>query len=342
MRKPWWLSWKLYLAATAVLLLAALYFAYAPLGIGILAGLYAALAAFRDARTVADTPPSRVRSAAQGYVRLVLRGSGTDLDGRPIAGPMSDEPCCYWRLQVERLVTWHKGRAWQVEGKAASTAPILPLEDGTGTCHVMVIHADLHSKAVSFRKFDPHLPPALLACFSPAMRPRLEAAARWRVTETRLPADSDLHALGLFESLPSNRSPFARNPVADALQAGADSAMSGLGRGMAAMALDAAAESTATAAAQWQRLMRRLEGIGPEAAPAGTAMAHILVPDRESGLNRPLVLSDRPGTWLARRYRLYALAGLAFALAMAAILFWLLVQEHPRTMAPILDWLGLS
>ena len=69
------------------------------------AGFYFAFEFFRRARIIEDTPTSRIRSAAQGYVELV--GYGDTIDGPEIVAPLSKTPCTWFRYKVEKLGDKH-------------------------------------------------------------------------------------------------------------------------------------------------------------------------------------------------------------------------------------------
>ncbi len=66
---------------------------------GGLYSLWYGLRSWRENRLVADTPTSRVRSAAQGYVELIGKGRlPAGIDNR---APLSKKPCTWWRYQIE-------------------------------------------------------------------------------------------------------------------------------------------------------------------------------------------------------------------------------------------------
>lgn len=69
------------------------------------AGFYFAFEFFRRARIIEDTPTSRIRSAAQGYVELV--GYGDTIEGPVIVAPLSKTPCTWYRYKVEKLGDKH-------------------------------------------------------------------------------------------------------------------------------------------------------------------------------------------------------------------------------------------
>lgn len=92
--------------------------------------LFAWTSAWRRARAVADTPTSKVASAAQGYVELI--GSGRPLAGAPLISPVSQLPCLWYRYKIERKDSDNK---WVQEDKGESDASFI-LDDGTGECIV--------------------------------------------------------------------------------------------------------------------------------------------------------------------------------------------------------------
>ncbi len=92
--------------------------------------LFAWTSAYRRARAVADTPTSKVASAAQGYVELI--GSGKPLAGAPLMSPHSHLPCLWFRYTVERKDNENK---WVQEDKGESDASFI-LDDGSSECLV--------------------------------------------------------------------------------------------------------------------------------------------------------------------------------------------------------------
>ncbi|MBZ0126597.1 MAG: hypothetical protein C3F19_00840 [Rhodocyclales bacterium] len=92
--------------------------------------LVAWTSAYRRTRAVADTPTSKVASAAQGYVELI--GTGKPLAGAPLMSPLTHLPCLWFRYTVERKDNENK---WVQESKGESDASFI-LDDGTGECVV--------------------------------------------------------------------------------------------------------------------------------------------------------------------------------------------------------------
>ena len=64
--------------------------------------------AWRKNRLVEDTPTSRVRSAAQGYVEFT--GIGKMLEGAPNKAPLSGIPCTWWSYKIEERRSSQRSR----------------------------------------------------------------------------------------------------------------------------------------------------------------------------------------------------------------------------------------
>jgi hypothetical protein len=100
----------------------------AALGILLVTGLLGWVRAIRHARLIADTPTSRIASAAQGYTEL--QGRGQPLDGTPLLSPVNALPVLWYRLVTERRQSDGK---WRVVSTDTSDASFL-LDDGSGQC----------------------------------------------------------------------------------------------------------------------------------------------------------------------------------------------------------------
>jgi hypothetical protein len=105
------------------------------LGVAVLGGGATALRWLKFARLIEDTPTSRVRSAAQGYVEL--SGRGLPLEGTTNPAPLTQRPCVWWRYRIAKKHEGTRGRSdsWQTVSAGQSALPFL-LDDGTGRCIV--------------------------------------------------------------------------------------------------------------------------------------------------------------------------------------------------------------
>ena len=102
----------------------------------VLAGLFGWGVALRRRRAIADTPTSRIASAAQGYVEL--RGTGKPLAGEPLISRLRGMRCLWYSYQVEQ----RDGDRWKTIDSGESDASFL-LDDGSGQCVVDVEGAEI-------------------------------------------------------------------------------------------------------------------------------------------------------------------------------------------------------
>lgn len=148
----------------------------------------------KKARYLLDTPTSKVRSAAQGYVELygVLKeGEGL------LSAPLSAEPCVWWSFAIdEQIETGKETKRWQQVEKGSSGA-LLCLSDGTGEClidpagaHVIPMTKQVwYGSARHPRKDQLH---------SNVLQRLLRGVKRYRYTEQRLHVNEPLYAIGDF------------------------------------------------------------------------------------------------------------------------------------------------
>lgn len=111
--------------------------AAAGLGVLLVTGLVGWKRALRHARLIADTPTSRIASAAQGYTEL--RGRGQPIGGTPVLSPVNGLPVLWYRVLVEER---QRDGKWKRESLDESHASFL-LEDASGQCVVDPEGADL-------------------------------------------------------------------------------------------------------------------------------------------------------------------------------------------------------
>ncbi len=148
----------------------------------------------KKARYLLDTPTSKVRSAAQGYVELygVLKeGSGQQ------RAPLTGEPCVWWSFAIdEQIRNGKNNQRWQQVEKASSAA-LLCLNDGTGDCLIDPQGAQVFplTKQVwygSTRHPQQALPRQNI------LQSMLSGVKRYRYTEQRLHVNEPLYAIGDF------------------------------------------------------------------------------------------------------------------------------------------------
>jgi hypothetical protein len=151
-------------------------------------------------RHLQDTPTSRIRSAAQGYVELtgVLRELP---DAPPMRGPLTAKPCVWWRYRIEEYRSSGKRSSWSVVEQGSSES-LLRLCDATGECLIDPRGADVVPARRDRWTGDRRHPRALP---SGGMLGWLTGSRRYRYTEERLHADEPLYAIGDFRTVGGGR-----------------------------------------------------------------------------------------------------------------------------------------
>lgn len=149
----------------------------------------------RRARYLLNTPTSKIRSAAQGYVEL----SGVvDPHASTILSPLSHTPCVWWNYRIEE----HRRRGtqksdWQLVEQKTSDQPI-PLTDGTGTCWIDPSGAQV--TALCLQRWTGNLRHPLRPEQRGWLRTFLTGQKKYRYIEYRLDPHAPLYAIGHFYS----------------------------------------------------------------------------------------------------------------------------------------------
>lgn len=103
--------------------------------------LYKFIASIHRDRIITDTPLVKIRSAAQGYVKVF--GRTRPATEPPTAAPLSERACVWWSYQVEKKEENSKGETrWRTVENATSVEPFA-LADADGECLVGPINAEI-------------------------------------------------------------------------------------------------------------------------------------------------------------------------------------------------------
>jgi hypothetical protein len=106
-----------------------------------LLALLACFSRLRRDRFIADTPLVRIRSAAQGYVRVA--GIARSPPGETLRSPLTNRPCVWWDYRVEAREENAKGEAvYRTVEKATSVTPFV-LNDADGECLIGPVGAEV-------------------------------------------------------------------------------------------------------------------------------------------------------------------------------------------------------
>ncbi len=112
------------------------------LGLGAVYAGWQFFRCLRRDRFAADTPISKIRSAAQGYVHLEGEARPTAAQGEVLA-PLTNRPCVWWDFKVEQYRSGRlKGAVWTCVEQGTSVSPFL-LHYAAGQCLVGPVGAEI-------------------------------------------------------------------------------------------------------------------------------------------------------------------------------------------------------
>jgi hypothetical protein len=163
-------------------------------GAGILTGLHIFFRRWRQQRLVNDTPQARLRSAAQGYVKL--RGRASCIDGTMLQAPLTGRSCVWWTYRIEQ-----RGRDrriafdWQHRHSGSSDQSFL-LCDQDDQCQVDPAGAEVEpsERNVWYGNSPDDVPPALLGGV------QFGFGQKYRYIEAIIKPDAQLSVLGELRS----------------------------------------------------------------------------------------------------------------------------------------------
>jgi hypothetical protein len=276
-----------------------------------------AFKAWAKNRVIEDTPTSRVRSAAQGYVEL--SGQGLLPADSQNKGPLTATPCTWWRYKIEERRYSGRSRSWSTIDSGTSDAPFL-LDDGTGQCLIDPRGAEV-------------FPSASDVWYGPSEWPEMHipngtgifgwlvdtfVTGKYRYTEHRLQPHEHVYAIGAFRSLGgvSVESPDAA--IADLLREWKQDQAKLLAR------FDGNHDGTLSSG-EWEqaRAAARRQVLDGRAAVVRPPSVNVLADPMDG---RSFLLAASDGESLARRFRRRALAGIGGFVGSSAALTWMLTH----------------
>lgn len=145
----------------------------------------------RHARLMADTPTSRIRSAAQGFVEL--KGMSKQL--RDMQSPLSNSICVWWSYKIEKLQQSGKNRNW-VTIEDGESHEAFVLHDGSGECVVHPEGAEIIPHQT--RTWRGNTPRPSQAAVKKKFFARTE---HYRYTEELLYSELQTYAIGMFHTI---------------------------------------------------------------------------------------------------------------------------------------------
>jgi len=170
------------------------------LSIAAIAGFFLAFKYMQRKRIIEDTPTSKIRSAAQGYLELV--GHGHLMEGQPIVSPLTGTTCTWYEFKVEERRQTGKNSEWKTIRKGISDELFL-IKDETGQCiidpenaHVTVSSKDVWYGAQSTPARGPLSTSKKRGFFS-----GIVVSNKYRYTEKLLHSGESLYAIGLYKTV---------------------------------------------------------------------------------------------------------------------------------------------
>ncbi len=160
------------------------------------AGLFYCL---KRARLIEDTPTSRIRSAAQGYVELVGPVIGGEVE--ELTAPLSGTPCVWYRYKIERHRDSEKSSHWETVRKGTSSE-WFQINDDTDTCIIDPEGAEIITEHKRTWFGDSEIPMSGAASPLLAMRP---GDKRYRYSEEFIYPHDVIYALGEFHTVGGGR-----------------------------------------------------------------------------------------------------------------------------------------
>ncbi len=143
-----------------------------------------------------DTPTSKVRSAAQGYVELV--GRSKSMDGPPIISPLTNTVCTWYRYSVEEIHDKHTRTL-----ESGTSDNLFYLLGATGRC---VVDPEDAIVKPTIKKVWYGSRNARNSAFGFSLLSSLSTG--YRYTEERMHDNDPLYAIGEFSSIGGSNTEF--------------------------------------------------------------------------------------------------------------------------------------
>ncbi len=173
-----------------------------PIGLLIVAlvGFYFAFKNMHNKRIIEDTPTSKIRSAAQGYLELI--GHGYLMEGQPIVSPLTGSTCTWYEFTVEERRKSGKNNQWVTIRKAISDELFL-LKDETGQCIIDPegAHVTVSNKSVWYGGTPNPMTAALNKSKKGGFFSGLIINNKYRYTEKLLHPGESLYAIGFYKTV---------------------------------------------------------------------------------------------------------------------------------------------
>lgn len=280
--------------------------------------LYLLFHNWKRMRIIEDTPTAKLRSAHQGYVKLI--GKGEFIDNHIIYAPLSNHPCLWYRSQIQRkesvLDSERKETRWQIVYDAISDQRF-KLIDGDSSCHVDPAHAEVNGNEHLTWFGNTEWPTKTLLLESESAL--YELTNGYRYSESLILPGQSLYILGQFSTFSAAMQQSERTIMIDVLnewkqdQADLQQRFDSNRDGAIDQQEWEVARQQARAEAEHIHQQLSLE---PE--------VNIVAKPEKSGY--PFIISVYPQMLLAKQYRRYTLLSLVVLLVSMGSFAWLFHQ----------------
>ena len=260
----------------------------------------------KRARLIEDTPTSRIRSAAQGYVELI--GGVSAGETGSLTAPLSETSCVWFDYKIERYKRGNHGN-WHTIEKGTSEQ-WFQIDDRTGVCAIDPQGANViteHKRVWHGNTERPNQPDGGSKFL------RVLGGRRYRYTERFIYIHDVIYALGSFQSIGGGRNiPSNHSVTGNVIREWKENYDLILKRfdtdGNGEIDMD-----------EWEKVReaasKEAENRRSDLAAAPTVHLLTNTPNKR----RPFIISNRSQKILAKRFRIYATT--AFAGSLVCIYF---------------------
>jgi E3 Ubiquitin ligase len=276
-----------------------------------------AFRAWAKNRVIEDTPTSRVRSAAQGYVEL--SGLGKQPPNSSNRGPLTGMPCAWWRYKIDERRYAGRSRGWSTVDSGTSAEPFL-LDDGTGQCLIDPRGAEVFPGVTNVWYGPEAWPQGRVPDGTGVFGWLVDTFVtdKYRYTEQRLQLHQHVYAIGAFRSLGGAGAEDPHAAAANLLHEWKQNQAALLAR------FDSNHDGILSAD-EWEqaRLAARQQVQAAHAADTRLSSVNVLADPMDG---RAFLLAACDGESLAQRFRRRALAGIGGFVGSSAALTWMLTH----------------
>jgi E3 ubiquitin ligase len=285
--------------------------------IAAIVGFFFAFSFIHRKRIIEDTPTSKIRSAAQGY--LELDGHGQLMDGQPIVSPLTGTTCTWYEFKVEEQRQTGKRTEWKTIRKGISDELFL-IKDETGQCIIDPedAHVTVSSKDVWYGNEASPVRGPLSANKKHHFFSGIGVKRQYRYTEKLLHSGESLYAIGLYKTVGGAGASFDVNEDVRELirewKTDADALMK---------KFDNNADGEIDLQ-EWQKVRDEAYKQVMEKHSEQKTLPPVHIMNKTNDKRRPFILSALPQDDLIRRLHIYSILSISLFLICGSFSTWLI------------------